>query len=228
MDVDRARDLARNQAQILRDNGEELHSDHTDHVCTLPEKILRSALPPRKKGNKKSFEMTPSQSIATRGLLQCMADQGLPVEGGTDHAHKIKFGHHLKSILKILDRTDGPTFATNESGDRYIFTMIREIQKNNADNETLLDIDLPGGKRHLGETSFECAVRETMEETSLLINKSWLVTQDKKDETFETTSEVKADAWNTFFFCRPPPFNSTASSEDLKDVISRMDSLKTS
>jgi hypothetical protein len=237
--VDRARDLARREAQVLKERGEELHSDHTDHVCTLPEQLLRAALPPWKKGKKKeAAEMTQSQSIATLGILQCMADQGLPIKGGgTGHGNKIKFGHHLKSILKILGRQQGPKNITNDSGDKYIFTMIREINKSNLDNkETVLDIDLPGGKRHLGETSFECAVRETMEETSLRIDTSWLVTHDDKtyDKDDSGGSEVKADAWNMFFFSRPPPLDSTtpatntSGSNDVDEVISSMNNLKTS
>ena len=216
--VDRARDLARTQAQIVREEGKELHSDHTDHVCTLPEQLLRLALP---KGKKKATTVTPEQSTASEGILQCMVEQGLPVDK-SDNAPtlEIKFGHHLKSILKLLDRNKEDRDVSN----KYIFTMIRKKTKNDT-NITVLDIDLPGGKRHLGETSFECAVRETEEETSLKINKSWLLADEEKDHNYGIGSEMKTDAWNTFFFCRPPLDENWSG--DLVDITSGLEALNT-
>ena len=37
-----------------------------------------------------------------------------------------------------------------------------------------IDFDIPGGKRRLGESSFDCAIRETEEETSLVLTRDIL------------------------------------------------------
>ena len=42
------------------------------------------------------------------------------------------------------------------------------------DGNNLLMLDLPGGKRHLGQSTLMCAIRETMEECSLTIDRGWL------------------------------------------------------
>ena len=62
-------------------------------------------------------------------------------------------------------------------------------------NQSSWALDLPGGKRHLGEQSFEGAIRETEEESSLKIDERWL------SERSPRYDGVKS---NAYFFLRPP------------------------
>jgi len=102
-------------------------------------------------------------------LMEELQKQG--VEGLSVHT-KFKLGHHLKVILESLEH-------------KYIFVMV-------FDDKTSISLDLPGGKRQLGEESWDCAVRETEEETSLKIDKNWLVGTPRIDEC------------NLFYMAQPP------------------------
>ena len=62
---------------------------------------------------------------------------------------------------------------------------------------TKYKVDLPGGKRHLGETSWEGATRECEEECSLQIDFSWVHGEPRK-------SSRKADEGNVYYMLRPP------------------------
>ena len=64
------------------------------------------------------------------------------------------------------------------------------------DDHESLELDLPGGKRHLGETALEGAIRETEEEASLAWDDLWVKTvlQAKKF----------AERGNRYFILNPP------------------------
>ena len=49
-----------------------------------------------------------------------------------------------------------------------------------------LELDLPGGKRNLGESTWDGLVRESQEETSLRLDSSWIM-EDR--QPLKTTSE---------------------------------------
>eukprot|EP00977_Amphora_coffeiformis_P021017 scaffold8728_cov164-Amphora_coffeaeformis.AAC.2 len=102
-------------------------------------------------------------------LMEELQRQG--VEGLSPHT-KIKLGHHLKVSLESLEH-------------EYILVMV-------FDDKTFFSLDLPGGKRQLGEGSWECAVRETEEETSLKIDQNWLVGTPRINEC------------NLFYMAHPP------------------------
>lgn len=69
----------------------------------------------------------------------------------------IELGHHLSAVLNLKERSDD-----------YWLVL-------GYDHDKSLVLDLPGGKRHLGETSLEGAIRETEEEMSLVWDASWVV-----------------------------------------------------
>ena len=64
-------------------------------------------------------------------------------------------------------------------------------------NSLIWKVDIPGGKRYLGETSLQCAIRETEEETSLVIDEKWLdsLVEDDISESFRQ---------NRYYFLQPP------------------------
>ena len=66
--------------------------------------------------------------------------------------YDLVIGHHLSEALDIM--------KMHKMGNR--FAMITVNVKGDE-----VQIDLPGGKRHMGENTKDCAIRETEEETSL-------------------------------------------------------------
>ena len=91
------------------------------------------------------------------------------------------------------------------------------------DSSHVIELDLPGGKRHLGETTLQGVIREVEEECSLQINYDWLVenvskryggskdmtTREEVDdgiiqvlEPRKVKGSVSGDA---FFVMSPPP-----------------------
>ena len=64
----------------------------------------------------------------------------------------------------------------------------------------MIQLDLPGGKRHLGEGPFECAMRETEEEVSLHVDETWLF-----GDKLPRESKAEDERGNVYYFLRPPP-----------------------
>jgi hypothetical protein len=87
--------------------------------------------------------------------------------------HIIRKGHHLETMLTLsLEK------KLNILDSHFILTMFSLT----SGNRWLLD--LPGGKRHLGEDTFDCMIRETEEEASVKIEKWWI---RKHDVSFDST-----------------------------------------
>ena len=176
--VDCARDLARETRETRVQNGAVLHSDHADYMCTIRQSTMSHMLSVR--GGRST------ESNASNGpdlLQQHLEEQGVPIYA--DGEPTIILGHHLKTILDI-----------RKGKDEYILAMVRQTVKNDG---IAFEIDLPGGKRHLGESSFECAVRETAEETSLIIDETWLV-----GDGTPLKSRAKSEFGNVFYLAQPP------------------------
>ena len=83
-------------------------------------------------------------------------------EKKTSHREKnqgdtFEFGHHLSAIrdAKLQNNV-------------YVMIMFTYDEKSKCWN-----LDLPGGKRHLGENTNDCVRRETEEESSVVIQNSW-------------------------------------------------------
>jgi hypothetical protein len=176
--INYAKDRA-NEARLSKiDGGTNLHSDHADYVCSLSQDLLLKLSKSRKR--QPGAGPSPTESL----LIQDLRDQGVDMENA-DTLNKLTIGHHLKNMLTIL-----------KGKGQFIFAIVSRSYKK---DQCVLDIDLPGGKRHLGETSFQCVVRETEEETSLRIEKKWLV-----GDGIPLQSKNSGERGNVFFLARPP------------------------
>lgn len=122
------------------------HHDHAAFCCVVPATSISAMVQAR----------TRSQiSEAQKPLMACLDLQC----GDTNlNGSRIIIGHHLQTMQQLVGSDDAD----------YWFAM---VQQKGADKVLL---DLPGGKRHLGETSLECAIRETREETSLQVGSDWI------------------------------------------------------
>ena len=67
----------------------------------------------------------------------------------------VSIGHHLHSVLEIMRR--------QKMKEMFVMVLV-EVRSSE------FRLDLPGGKRRLGEDTFKCAIRETEEESSLDVN----------------------------------------------------------
>ena len=76
------------------------------------------------------------------------------------------------------------------------------------DDDTSFQVDLPGGKQRLGESSWECAQRETKEEISLTLSHEW------RSEP-EPRLGRGPDRCNAFFVVQPPCDREDESGEGL-------------
>jgi hypothetical protein len=188
-------DAARDTARRAREAKLTLHSDHAHFVCTLPRAALWKLQTARSRSQVHQ---------ATHALAHCLSQQGCthrddPVSDGEPTTTKnknepsvsIEFGHHLKSLLNLRA---GPK---NDNHQEYWLTLVYDDTKPHSSN-VKWSLDLPGGKRHLGESSLDGAIRETNEECSLEFNESWVVgppVSGKKDKS------------NVYFMLQPPTQN---------------------
>lgn len=135
---------------------------------------------------------------------------------------QVKLGHHISYLLEHI-KSQSTSFVLDNAHLKYVMVI------GYIDSPTEFKIDLTGGKRHLGESTLECAVRETAEECSLKIDKDWLACrvtneyvheEDASSEvkvpkslryTRDGSSEVKvlglSGGVNVFFVMTPPPAN---------------------
>jgi hypothetical protein len=120
-----------------------------------------------------------------------LVKQNVPIRSNTS----IKIGHHLNRAIDFFkDRKK----EKDNNEDIFILTTI--IQTMHSTGRVVLDIDIPGGKRHLGESSLECALRETLEETSLSIERSWIVDVEHPLRSQKSPDE----SCNVFYEVVPP------------------------
>ena len=86
--------------------------------------------------------------------------------------NNVRFKHHFKYLLKRINDVNDFVFKSN----KYIVPYLLVLVKKSNDN---YDIDLPGGKRELGETSWFAALRELEEESGIKgISKSGIIVKD--------------------------------------------------
>jgi hypothetical protein len=173
--VDHVCDTSRSNKSALEAKGVALHPDHSHFVARLPRSSLWSLQ------KSKTRAQTREAVDAILDHLSQQQDLGLDAperfSGGT-----VELGHHLSSVL-------GLTMGNTASEDDFWFVM-------GYDDGKSLELDLPGGKRHLGETSSEGAMRETREETSLVWEASWVT---------RALQGKKSDGGNRYFVLCPPP-----------------------
>lgn len=204
--VDDAKNRTLEARKINMKRGKIFHADHANYICTLHQKALEKLVRPQSHSQNAQGDVTDSDP-SFKALLQSMQDQGVEayahtntqdtsVEGYDDNEKTntdrkpivtIKIGHHLKTMLRIM-----------KGQNNFIYTIIAKSPTKNGG--CTLEIDLPGGKRHIAETSFRCCVRETEEETSLLIDETWLTTGNREP----IKSKSKFENGNAFFLARPP------------------------
>lgn len=201
--VDDAKSRAMDAKNSKMKRGMTLHPDHADHICILRQSSLK-----RSHIRIKSKDDTGISSEDSL-LLQELQDQGVDLIGDDADAPntmpKIEIGHHLKTMMNL---------TSMKGKDNFIFTM---ITTNKSSNKNVIKIDCPGGKRHLGETSFECAVRETEEETSLMIDETWLIGDDGIRNP--VSSRDHKERGNVFFLARPPPTQQESAQNMFEDIV---------
>ena len=167
--LDNARDAAQaKESQIL-------HSDHAHFVCALKISSLQTFVGSAKTRSASTKNITNvlsqlrNNGVELSNNVQNVSFVGEKVD---EHSAKVELGHHLISFLHILndefqnDRSE----ATNSILQQSQYILVIGYQ----DGPFEWTLDLPGGKRHLGETTIEGAIREVEEECSLKLNQKWL------------------------------------------------------
>lgn len=128
-------------------------------------------------------------------------------EGATNTTFHL--GPHLDSVLRMtksscaasganaVERYNQPRIEEKgeiKEEDEEDWWLVMVENKPNLKNNTkriIWNLDIPGGKRHLGETSLQCAIRETEEETSLVVHETW-------------TKYMLKEENNTYYIMTPP------------------------
>jgi len=168
--VDLVRDESRSKSREKEAVGQPLHPDHAHFVARLPRTSLW----------KLHRSKTRSQtSQAVDEILCHLSGQDISAVSDVERfSNGIEIGHHLLSVLTLTDKSDDSWLVIG------------------YDDHKSLMLDLPGGKRHLGETSVEGAIRETEEESSLVWDPSWVV------DVLEC--QKASNRHNRYFLLHPP------------------------
>lgn len=169
--IDMVCDRSRSNRREKEAMGIDLHHDHAHFVATLPSSALR---------NLQRAKTRAQTGQAVDEILGHLSSQGVNVGQSEEFTGSVEIGHHLSSVLALTVR---------QKDEEFWFVM-------GYDDRKSLELDLPGGKRHLGEAALEGAIRETEEETSLLWDDSWVksVLQSKKS----------SERGNRYFVLHPP------------------------
>lgn len=207
--------MVRKSTNTCINNKSSLHGDHAFLLLALPRRSLWNIA----KKNVTEFETNIVMQIFLSQVKDITYDQphsrtyldtlikiyddGEALTNTTFH-----LGPHLHSMLRMtnssctvasdaIQRIDHPSIEgkgemTVEDEEDWWLVMVEN--KPNLQNRTkkiVWNLDLPGGKRHLGETSLQCAIRETEEETSLVIHETW-------------TKYALKELTNTYYIMNPP------------------------
>ena len=142
-----------------------LHSDHAHFICALEVSTLQALLKDRKEHNQFKMKVLTQMKEGGVELPQEAMDLLSSKETSSVSSLQIKMGHHLRALLPLFKKLH------NSGRPRYVMVI------GYIDGPTEFELDLPGGKRHLGESALEGAVREVEEECSLQIDKKLMVGQ---------------------------------------------------
>ncbi|KAL3782202.1 hypothetical protein HJC23_001022 [Cyclotella cryptica] len=192
---------ARSAAEAKRGRG--LHSDHAHFVCALEIPSLQSLL---RSGKTRSAALQFNWDI----LIQ-MKDAGVALSTDvesfitsvgkvTGQDIEILLGHHLSSLLYIIaNQCQNKTLSISSNQTIQLqYIMIIGYQEGTFKWK----LDLPGGKRHLGESTLEGVIREVEEECSLRLDRKWMEDlvpleygggADSYDRLNEPSSEISLD-----------------------------------
>jgi hypothetical protein len=173
---------ARNNAAARIKSMNSLHSDHAHFVCALKISTVRSFIS-SSGGNRTTRS---SRSVLIKQISNQMVESGVVLlrdaqsfmesdATTTAAAAKIEIGHHLTSFIQLWTEKDTNTNNSNDDQPasallQYPYIMVIGYHDTNSQ----WTLDLPGGKRHLGENTFQCAIREVEEECSLQLNQEWM------------------------------------------------------
>lgn len=140
------------QATRGRDAASEpLHHDHAHAVAHVPAALLTQLA---------RLGTRTARADQHARLAACLAEQGLEpsdpdAAGSTPEQPTVVLGHHIDTVAgrQLFGAAAIPVDAS----------LLVLLYGNGAG----WDLDLPGGKRHLGEGTWACTVRESREESSL-------------------------------------------------------------
>lgn len=207
----------------------DLHADHAHFVCAVELSSLRPLLS-KSPSAKTRASLDIARQIAMDDDIHCLpaemmeridaAAAPVPRTSATtlESVVQIKVGHHLSSLLYIL----------SESRERK--GLLRDVMcvmvMGYVDGPYLLTLDLPGGKRHLGESTLRGVIREVEEECSLAMDHEYLfskvsdryggglgltktttnaVVNEDEDAMVRVLTSRGKDCHDVFFVMTPPP-----------------------
>ena len=178
-----------------------LHADHAHFLCAVELSLLRQLVAVSKSssstndddeegvGNNIVRQIESSSSSNDNAANNCIQRQRRQRQ---QPSIQIKLGHHITSLLHLLAELPRSNNNDDDSNNNFKCVMLmgyndsivvgqqqqQQQHLSTTTNKTSsIKLDLPGGKRHLGETTLCCVQREVMEECSLFINYDWLYTR---------------------------------------------------
>ena len=144
------------EKEITLEQGQTLMKDHADlMVVFLWEDLLEFY-----KASKSKNEVW-SRQVSLR-LAKQLSQQNTQLDGIMLDKPCFNMGHHLRTLLRAS------LSKLSDFGD-YCLTMVYKTQAGT------FELDLPGGKRHLGESTWDGLMRQIKEETSLRLDSSWIM-----------------------------------------------------
>jgi NUDIX domain len=159
------------QAAYYGSQGTGPHSDHFKHICSLSFESISDL-----------FLAQNDQHLlntATEAVINQLKEQNIPVDGV---GQSIEMKYQLIGLIKSIYPNDAVKY-------KYWLVGIHDI---GTEGGKKWAINIPGGKRHLGETTWECAEREMFEETSLPICSRWVREERRNNQ----------DMVNMYYFIR--------------------------
>lgn len=211
---------AREAASLKLGNGGRagLHADHAHFVCAINISSLQSLL---SAGKTRGKDRQVNAEIVSQ-----MEEGGVDLLLGS--SVEIKMGHHLTSFLWLLgdrqimpgDQNSGNKNNRDSCNDNWNRHLQYIMAMGYDDGRKGVELDLPGGKRHLGESTLGGAVREVEEECSLRIDRKWFAGRvsvryggalfaaeggDDDVQVLEPQRAQGSESGDAFFVMGPPP-----------------------
>lgn len=165
-------------------------ADHGDFVVSLPKSILEKlrAKTKMKRGSTPRNNNKTETTTITEEILEHLIQQEVPIPEEREGV-EIKLGHHLDSLLYLTAAKEGDSY--------WLLNGFDNTTKDDEPGIVKLELNIPGGKRNLGETCLQAAIRETKEETSLLWDERW-ITGEKQNY------RNPAEKMNRYYILHPP------------------------
>lgn len=193
-----------------------LHADHVHYLCTIPLQLLldislcnfKLKKAKKKKNDNDMDKMKIWFQTLIKTFVKCIEQEGIAsddtitasISKNNDKKVDIEIGYHLSAILRLV--------SSNNQKNQSQYIMATLMQHSKPDS-FLWEVNIPGGKRHLGESSWQCAIRETEEETSLVINDDWLMKEcnvNNDDNCSNSSYSCRSEIFrqNRYFFLETP------------------------